>query len=715
METCPQTGRPVVSAPSAQQIALACGVAGAYVDVTDDLVTDSITGSWGRSATFSDTRPGVFAFDLVNDAGKYTPGNAASSLSTGVRVGMGVSHIVDGTHFAGTIRSAQPYFTGPASLTGSSKIRITCDDVLGNASRTELTESLSEAMVIGAPAYFFWPLNDIRGSTSAAEKSGNNGPPIDTRLNGAVTFGVTGFDVLDGDTQLQLSNDPAGFPTSFRTATGTSPFQTVNYPTNSMGTWGFWITATTSNSHTGVRIAPKGFSAGGSYFYFGLSSTGQYVLTMGSAALASPMPLVLNVPRYLSLTVTNDGSTSITGSLYIDGLLQGSLVFVPYGADPAGLSTNALRTPSYVGFDFDLYPPDMAPTNVAHLSHTAVPVNESQFPLYTTEAVLLAAIEQTMPEVVLDTLPANLSTFPVGGSRGGSALDRFNDIIRTEQGYIWAETTGTLTSPIQKVKIRARDRPETIDAAHTFSIAEILNAPEFTTDIENMVSTTVVRGASTSATVSDPSLVPYVGSASDTASVLLSNRSDLTLWGQDRLLRGVNSGVRLPRFTVDALAINRWADISALRAGDRIRISDLPAQQLGVDYIDGWLLGASYSLRYPALHGDDQMLFTFALEPSLPRTAIFDTDRFMADGALTLSAGINSSVTSVSVATTGPKLETVTLPYDLLIDSEQVTVTACSSATPQVATIVRGVNGTAAASHTTAAIIEVVDEAFYAF
>ena len=95
----------------------------------------------------------------------------------------------------------------------------------------------------------------------------------------------------------------------------------------------------------------------------------------------------------------------------------------------------------------------------------------------------------------------------------------------------------------------------------------------------------------------------------------------------------------------------------------------------------------------------------------LPDTAVYDTNLFMADGVLTLSADITSGATTMSVTTSNATvlLETVTFPYTLLIDSEQVTVTACTSAAPQVVTMTRGVNGTTAAAHSSGAEVEVAD------
>lgn len=694
--------------PSAQQIALACGAAGTYVDVTDDLVTDSVKGTWGRNSAFSDTRPGVFSFDLVNDSGKYTPGNPSSSLATPVRVGMGVSHVVDGMHFAGTIRSTQPYFTGPDGMAGSAKIRVTCDDVLGNASRRELSD-LSTDIYLARSPYLWWTFGDPAGSTSAASSPLVPAQPSFVS-NGGAAVPIFGVAPISGypETQMRLTT-PGGIggnmiPAGIR-------LQTIPY-TSRKSTWGMWVT-TNSDPLSGIQLdvtyANSFNSAGFTLSVISGGVTIQYLAGGGASTTATVGP------HYFEVTVEVVASLSSRyyATPYLDGVAFGPTA--PIGASFPIAPTNAEMTPFGVSLSL---PFTNSPSGVIS-NLTLVPGGTmAQYGVGgLTEASLLQSVAATMPELALDTLPAELSPAPLGVTDfSGSALDAVNDVIRTEQGYVWAETTGTLTSPVQKVKVRERTRGATVDAAHTFDVSEILNAPEFTTDIENMVSTATARGPVESATVTDSNLTPFVGSASDSSTVLLRDEIDVLSWAQDRLVRGAATDVRLPQITIDALRVNRWADISALRPGDRIRVTGLPAA-LGVSYIDGWMLGSTYSLRYPSLHSEDQLLFTFYLQPVLSATAVYDTNRYMAGGELSLSSTINSSVTSISVATTGSKFTTTgsDLPLNIIIGSEEMTVTAATSATPQVLTVTRAQNGTSAASHTSGALVEIATASLYAF
>ncbi len=75
---------------------------------------------------------------------------------------------------------------------------------------------------------------------------------------------------------------------------------------------------------------------------------------------------------------------------------------------------------------------------------------------------------------------------------------------------------------------------------------------------------------------------------------------------------------------------------------------------------------------------------------------------------------INAGGTIVS-ASFADKLTTTDLPLTVQVDAEQITITACTSATPQVATITRGANGTTAAAHLANAAVTVLPDSIYAF
>jgi hypothetical protein len=189
------------------------------------------------------------------------------------------------------------------------------------------------------------------------------------------------------------------------------------------------------------------------------------------------------------------------------------------------------------------------------------------------------------------------------------------------------------------------------------------------------------------------------------------------MYAEDRLVRGENVALRVVSITIDALTTptDRSADLLALIPGDRIRVTNLPAGPLGFTQWDGWFLGAS-EVHAPGASASEA--FTLDLAPVLPPTAIFDTDRFGANGGLSLTSTITAAATTMQVTSSdGVPLETVQVPYTLLVDSEQITVTACTalSGGTQTATITRGANGTTPAIHGSGVLVDVANIPILAF
>jgi hypothetical protein len=675
--------------PSDNKIALACGAAGAFVDVTDDVVTDSISRQWGRGSEFDDARPGVFSFTFKNDSGKYTPGNTASSLATPLVEGMGVCWVLDGSLRSGNIRSAEPQFVQDVSG-GTYQVRVVVDDMLSAAGRRRVS-SLSDGIISAAYPYFYFPLNDDGPGARDAY-----GQLTMTDFGFAPEFGVTG---VTGDTQIYCANGglwTGGINRSF------------SYDAGSRGFVGAWITSLHDPVATTLRIR---FAFDGPYdFELGLKSTAgafaaYFKVSTGTASV--PVTIPAGIPTHVAIGLTYTYSTFYTYTLevFVNGVSAGTDTINHIRLCPASIIQAALFT---TAADSD--------ARFSHFFHTRdLPRDDLAGSSILTDRI--RAFAAAAPEITLDTLPIGLSLAPLGWQNGQySVLDAFSDLLRTEQGHIYTETTGTLTAPVQVVKVRERDRTETVTAS--FSMSEILYAPEFVRDISNMVSLATAIGPENSANWSDADLTQYVGSASARDNVLLRDQVDLLAWAQDRIIRGKNVSVRIAQFTIDALSTptNRWADLTGLVPGDRIQITGLPSTQIGFDTLEGWLLGGGEAHDYP-----HQMLFTFNLQPVLPPTGIYDHEdrRYMAGGVLSLDADIDASDTTMDIVSADGRTKFTTdagdLPLVIVIGDEHLEITACTSATPQVATITRGVDGTTAASHTAGDLIELATDTLYAF
>lgn len=683
-----------------QAVAMGIGSSGAMTAVTSYVnLVQGVRYTYGRTSEFDDVRPGEFSFVLENTDGRFTPENPASPLATLVTEGMQVCWQAGARLVTGKITAIEPEFPGDQAAWAS--VRITCDDMLGDAARTRLGEDFTAAMISAAGGYAHWPLEDEEGSSSAVEVLAGqpplqNGGPVGYGA-APLTFGVAGIEGVSA-TQVQAEGTSSNV-SAFGTA---GSFKPIEYDSGEVGSWGVWVTPLAS---AGGSFSFTVQLASGTTVGFGQMTTvagiDQWATQLGAALTLSSTGVAMQagVPAYLGLTLTHDAS-NLYVDYYINGVLEDS-------RSTAVALTNATKQPATVMFQHEADGTRISGWQASNLSHTRSLVR-AELLASLTLADRAKAVAATVPGFSL-TDPVGLWDAPIDPpSRSGSALDILNDIVRTEQGSIYQEVTGTVTSPTVSVVLRPRDRPESI-AATLDNDTELNGSPSVVRDITNLVRAVTVEGPEVSVVVADSALATRTA-ATTSDETLLALERNLREWGEDRLIRGANISLRIAAATVDAMSTPSatGTEILALVPGDRLHFTGLPDDQLGFDTWDGWFLGASET------HALEEHKFELALAPVLGHDPVFDTDRFMSDGELTLNAGINSSTTSVVYATTGPEFVNTTLPVTIVVDSEQMSVTAVNQGTNTL-TVTRGVNGTTAASHSSGAVVELTSEVVYAF
>jgi len=683
--------------PSSHKFAIACGAGGAYVEVTDWVVFNegAVTRSWGRQSAFSDATPSTFSFTLDNRDGRFTPGYATGIAPVVIPLseGMGVSWELNGQLRHGQIRS-MPLVFPDVGVASSLRVRVVVSDSLTVAARTSI-DTLADTARTNAGSLLFWPLDDSSGSRRALEASANDS----LVARGSVTFGEPGIPMVS-ESMVRLES--AGGSTA-ELAAYTPAVAPILYPDADVGAWGFWA------SYSGVGNAQVSVNTKASAFYPMIVGIYPDQVRFSTNSSAATLSLDTSIPHYYSWTtaaVFASGNWRITIRGYVDGVLVG------------GANTTPLTNPTFTQEQRQVKSVILSVDNgdgvayFSRLSHTATLPNEAVANT-NTEGSRLTGIASLVP-LNLDTLPTDLGNELVGEQGSGSALDLINEIIRGEQGHIYTTVAGTLLAPVEKVTVRSRVRPETVTTTFV-TTADILDSPDIGRDTTNTVSAVNVNGSDNRIQVTNSDLEPLVGSANTSGSLAFSDIVNLRAWGEDRILRGVNKGIDVFSITVNARSTtaSRWADLLALTPGYRYRVSGLPTAQLGISTWDGWFLGAAET------HTQEDNLFTLYFERTLPKTGIFDTDRWMADGALTLSANVNAAVTSMSIATSDPLTKFTTtggdLPVDVVMGTEQMRVTAVTGATPQVFTIVRGVNGTTATTHVAGETLELTPETLFAY
>ncbi|WP_426515098.1 hypothetical protein ACPPVQ_10785 [Diaminobutyricibacter sp. McL0618] len=692
-----------------QALALGVGAGGALVDVSAYVIgPEGVAYAYGRQSEFRDPSPGQVTFTLENQDGRFTPGNTASPLATLLTEGTAMCWQLGSRLVTAQVAG----ITFAADETQWGRIQITAGDVFTIANRTPIGD-LAHA-IAAAQAYLFWPFNDAISSPTAAETSGNNGPALypDASFPASTSFGVAAS-APTSDTQVQLAIPSPGLGPAFlgtNAGHGNLPFPLITYPAGSYGYWGFWVTPAAPSFDIELDVhMQNGWSIALSAAQLGGDQVGvNFAGPAGAPSLFLPFPWLQGVAHYVATGITYSGTT-FTGTLYVDG------VAVSSGSWTAAGVTNAAMQPTSVRFTLGNGSASGLLVNVAHLSHGPALAHEEAAGV-TTIQNRIAALAAVVPQMALGTLDANLSPAPLGGS-ASNAWTGLCDVLRTEQGHIYTSTTGTLTAPATVVNVRARTRPATPQA--TFDArSDVQNLPQFVRDMTNMFATITAAGPAASVSVTDPAVVARVGSAASSETVLLENHVDLLGWAQDRMIRGENVNLRVAQVTIDTMTTSAatQAAVMALTLGDRVRISNLDITPLGFSTWDGWLLGVS-ELHAPGASATDS--FTLYLSPVLPKTAVFDTDRFSAGGVLSLNAALTAGATSMLVLSADGLsfLEQVQTPYVLEIDSEQVTVTACSApaSNVQTVTITRGANGTTAAAHSAGALVDIADTALFAF
>jgi len=198
------------------------------------------------------------------------------------------------------------------------------------------------------------------------------------------------------------------------------------------------------------------------------------------------------------------------------------------------------------------------------------------------------------------------------------------------------------------------------------------------------------------------------GNASDSTTSYSSTPGAALVLAMDRVAGGAYPAVRISKLTVDLITPTTAGvaqAVGALTIGSRIRVTNLPTTMptTYVDlFVEGWSAtfsmsnsGAVASYEFDTSTADSRFQIATGTFGRLVETA----------GSMSLTAAINSTVTSCSVTTTAtnPTFTTTAGEYPLFIkvDEEVLSVTTnpAGAASPQTLTITRAQLGTRASAH----------------
>jgi hypothetical protein len=640
------------------RFAMAVGTNGAYVDISAWVeYGQGVTRTYGRETQFDDISPGSFTFTLNNLDGRFTPENVYSPWATKVAEGMGVVWQLGTRLVAGKVLSIDI----PADEDSWDQIVITCDDMLGTAGRHSLT-SIVDDMLTHQGQQLLWRLDEDPEATAGVEANGDglgaftlhSSNPASTTE--AVTFGVEQAPWLPGTavTVTAAPGETNWFGTKYANTAQVSALTSPALTSGSNGAPGFWNFWVYPGSTINFAVTPA-FANGPGYSYSMQVQVTQSTISL-KPGTAAPFVYTMSsaqqlTPHYVEMPVqmiwqASGSYWALFTFLYVDGVAVGSKPWF----DPV----NQYHVPGTAGslapvvVNVSVTNPSGATGNlsgtVQRISYTAPGGGLEHRAKATTLDGRRAVLDTLADDLLTAVYQGPLTTAPIGyvDVGGSTVLDVLNDIARTESGHLVVGTSGTLTTPLEAVYVRARDRPSVPEARFDVT-AELEGPPQFIRDLTNLAASTEVAGPSNTVTVRDSTVTGRYITAGASETVLYAADQDLREWGQDRLYRGRNRAIRTQQFTINTVTtpIDRSADILALLPGDRVQLTNLPAARLGFSTWDGWVLGGSEA------HTVDGNRFTFTLAPTIPNGAIADTDRFADDNDILLGNTYTASATSM--------------------------------------------------------------------
>lgn len=311
------------------------------------------------------------------------------------------------------------------------------------------------------------------------------------------------------------------------------------------------------------------------------------------------------------------------------------------------------------------------------------------------------------------TLSAVDASVPMGRQYPGTILEQFAEIERTDNALIVDSQTGRGVTFYPGPYRYNRPAALTIDF-NAFELAPPTLPVLDDLDVRNDITVQRRDGAYVNVTqdtgpnnTQDPTFDPQgIGRVTDRPTVNCESDDQLTNVANWLLHVRTFDGMRCPTVTVDYVATPGLA-IAAI--GERISITNLPAD-LGPPILDLLVIGRTDT----ATAGTRQITYTTI--PFDPYRVLQiedgdDNNSRIPAGATTTNEVLDTTETGVDIISTTVRWIDSTnyasqFPFDIIIDGEQMTVTAISGTSlTQTMTVARSVNGVVKA-HTTGATVQ---------
>lgn len=388
---------------------------------------------------------------------------------------------------------------------------------------------------------------------------------------------------------------------------------------------------------------------------------------------------------------------NVSWSVYINGVVMASGT---YSAPGLGFFPNS---PVFAGID-TVVPPGSAGATIGHVAVYYGPAPS-------VSASVLAArgypgevagnrIQRlcAASNITFTNVGNLLATKPLGPQQATSVLTLLTDAASADRGIL-AEARGDLALTYRPISaIYNAPIAAALDVTQNHHLSGPLSPVDDDRFVRNDVTITRSGGAAQRVTQPLGSLGTApppsgVGSYPDSATVNLLYDTDALQLAAWRVGIGTWDEARYPGIKSDfsVLPLNMRGALAALNIGQRLQISN-PETWLPPDVIDLLVQGTSETLSRFVWN------ITITASPFGPyRVGILDstTQGLLDTSGSTLTSGITSSATSMSVTTTtGPIWIQGAVNFDIRVAGERITVTNISgAASPQTFTVTRSVNG----------------------
>jgi hypothetical protein len=562
-----------------------------WTDITAYVLPDGdgaspITITFGRQDEDTDVTPTTVSFILVNDDGRFTPGNASSPYypHVDVDVRIRVSVTFGGITYNRADALVDEWTVGYSD--GASLVGVSATDKLGRAGQMPLQSMVIEETLLDSPVGY-WTMQEIAGSVSFGDVTGKQQPAVPVYSTTPVTAGtVTSGDsqsVVDGLTVVTLADQtdsdgvalsyPVPGIASLTAFTVELWFDTA--ATDGTPAWPFWLFGVAS---TGTAQFNLQINTGATVT---LTATG----SQGTTATLSSVADVVDGGVH-HVMASYDGTTL---TLMVDTVAQTTPLAAGAIPVPVGTGFYAGNSPTFnAGLDgalmlVALYTSVLSQTR--YLVHHNAGLSNLSGETTAQRMTRLASYRAGYSSQVLDTALATVGMDTLAAETLQAAYLAVGD---SEGGVVFVDGSGSLDM---------RSRSRLFNPATALTLDASLE--QITTDVTFVLSrqtvlndVTITRTGGADQRYFDATSVAARGTYATSVALNLGSDLQALFEATWRVANNLQPRVSSPTVTIDLLTEPSTAVVAAalsLLPLDRVTLVNLPSTAPGIDgVVGGW-------------------------------------------------------------------------------------------------------------------------------